>query len=662
MHSKYSSLLAPIRIGTMEVRNRVALAPMGTRLGNTDDTLSHRMIGFYRRIAEGGTGLVITGVAAVSRDGTMAPGMNSIHDDRYTAGFATLAEAVHAQGARLAVHLMHGGMEAYPFYTRSKRLVSPSGGTFAPNVMRFKGMELSRTCMPSTPMTAEDIAAVGDDFAAAAARARQAGADAVEINGAQGFLLQQFYSPHFNAREDEYGGDFEGRMRFPLEVVSKVRAAVGDDFPIIFRMVATEGEGGGLCVSDACRIARRLEQARVDALHVTAGRGVSPAVWSLMMPIAEDGHAPIAEQVAQVKAAVGLPVIGVQRIVDPQSAEEILAAGKADMVALGRGLIADPDWVKKAAEGRADDIRRCIGCLQGCIGTQMTAGFANCLQNPEAGREERMRLRPAVHGKRVLVVGGGPAGLEAALVAGLRGHDVTLCEKEPTLGGQWRWASVPPGKEDYAWVVDWRERQIGKLPNVRVRLGCEVTVGTVRELAPDVALVATGSLPAVPPIPGANSGRVTTAHHVLSGAVSAGGKVAVIGGGATGCETANYLASQGKRVTLIEALQDVGMGEEPPRKVWLIRRLNEGGVHIRTGTRVERIDDAGQIVVSREDHTESLGPFDTIVLAAGVRSYDPLSERIGDLVAEVHAIGDAYAVPTNGLDAIHHAAEVARRI
>ena len=662
MENQFPLLFQPLEIGSMKLKNRIALAPMGTSLANKDDTLSDRLINFYARIAQGGTGLITTGVAAVSKNGTVGVGMNSLYDDKYIPGFTALADAVHEAGAKLCVHLMHGGLEAYPFFTKKKRLVSPSGGIFGPNQMRFKGMDLEKTTMISSAMSHEDIKNVSDDFAAAALRAKQAGADAVELNGAQGFLLQQFYSPYFNKRTDEYGGNFEGRMRFPLEVISKVRSVVGQDFPIIFRMVATEGDGGGIGVSDAVMIAQELEKAGVDALHITAGRGISPMYWSLMMPIAEEGHTPIIDHIATIKKATTIPVIGVQRIVDPESAEDILHNDKADMVALGRGLIADPDWANKARQGKAEDIRKCIGCLQGCIGTQMTAGYANCLQNPEAGREKQMQVIRTEEPKRILVVGGGPAGLEAALVAGQRGHEVTVCEKKDRLGGQWNLAFVPPGKDDFRWVIDWRVDQINKLQNVTVQTDCEVTPETIAAIAPDVTIVATGSIPVIPAIPGAQTDRVTTAHAVLEGKELQGRHIAVIGGGATGCETAHHLATQGKNVTIIEALPDIGTDEMPARKVWLTQQLAKKEVVVSTNTTVDEISETGQLLVTRNGQQENMGPFDAIVMATGVRSYNPLGLMNENRLGETYVVGDAYLMATNGLDALHHASEIARMI
>ena len=662
MKKTYKKIFEPIKIGSMNLKNRVALAPMGTGLGQKDDTMSDRLINFYTQVAKGGTGLIITGVAAVSKEGTVSPGMNSIYDDKFIAGFKKLADSVHSAGSKLAVHLMHAGKEAYPFYTKNKKLISPSGGIFEPNKMRFNGMDFSQTNISSVEMTYEDIQRVGDDFAKAAKRAKDAGADAVEINGAQGFLLQQFYSPHFNKRTDEYGGNLQNMMRFPLEVIEKTRKAVGDDFPIIFRMVCTEGNDGEIDVFYAKQVAKMLENAGVDALHITAGRGISPTVWTLMMPIAEEGHTKIINEIEEIKKNVNIPVIAVQRIVDPKEAENILKNNKADIVALGRGLISDPEWVNKTKNNQEEDICKCIGCLQGCIGTQLTAGYANCLQNAEFGKDKPTVYNKVDSPKKIIIVGGGPAGLEAAIITGRRGHNVFLLEKDSKLGGQWNFASVPPGKQDFSWLIDWRVKQLRKYKNISIELNNEATEDNILAFNPDLVILATGSVPETPNINGINNTRFLTAHEVLEGNKIIGENIAVIGGAATGCETANYLGSLGKKVTIFETSNNIAMGEEPPRKVWLMKSLANYKVKIKTQVIVSEIDKSGQLLTIDDGVSTNAGKFDTIVMATGVKIYDPLSKKINNLVPEVYVIGDAYVLPTNANDAIHHAAEVANRI
>jgi len=337
-------------------------------------------------------------------------------------------------------------------------------------------------------------------------------------------------SPHFNHRDDEYGGSLENRMRFTIEVIEKVRDAVGKDYPVLFRMVASEGIEDGIQLEEAKEMAQMAVKAGADAIHVTTGRGITVEGLNYMVPIAETGPAPIIDQVAEIKKVVDVPVIGAQAIRTPELAEKILEAGKADMVALGRVLIADPDWPKKAEEGRPEDIRQCIGCNQGCIDNLLTAFFADCLQNPEVGREEKYKLEKVDTPKNVLVIGGGIAGLETAVVAAKRGHKVTVCEKDDAFGGQWNLAAIPPGKAQFNAVVDWRVHELEGMDNVKLELNKAVTPEYVKELKPDIVVVATGSVPVMPPIPGFDKDNVTNVPDTLTGKAKIGKNVAVIGG------------------------------------------------------------------------------------------------------------------------------------
>ena len=425
-------------------------------------------------------------------------------------------------------------------------------------------------------------------FAEAAARAKQAGVDAVEIQGSQGFLIQQMMSSHFNHRTDAYGGSLENRMRFPIEVIAAVRKAVGKDYPILFRMVASEGLEDGIKLEEAKEMAKMLEKAGIDALHVTTGRGINVEGMNAMIPIAEIGPAPVVDQIAAIKEVVDVPVIGVQSIRTPEQAEKLIGSGKMDMVALGRGLIADPDWALKAEEGRSEDIRQCIGCNQGCIDNLLTAFFVDCLQNPEVGRESKYKLAPVDDPKKILVIGGGIAGLEAALVAGKRGHKVTLCEKDAKLGGQWNLAAIPPGKKQFNAVVDWRVHELKKMDNVTIELNKTVTPDDVRAMDPDIAIVATGSVPLQPPIPGADKPNVFNVPDTLNGKADIGPQVAIIGGGACGVETAHFLLDQGKKVTIVEMLPEIARDEKFARKVFILESLAKKGARVAVASPVRK--------------------------------------------------------------------------
>jgi len=665
MSKKFEKLFEPIKINKMELKNRIALAPMAVGYSREDGTLTQRTINYYVRRAEGGTGLIISGITPVDKRGKPIAFIGGIWDNSHIPSWRKLADTIHAAGSKLSIQLMFGGIEGFPIMSKCQQ-ISPSGGIwkFVEELFPMHP-DLTKSMFMTRPATKEELREIAQKFADAAVRAKEAGADAVELNGAQGFLLQQMMSPYFNRRTDEYGGSLENRMRFPLEVVEKVRDAVGKDFPIIFRMVCTEGIEGGITLEEAKKMAKMFEEAGVDALHVTAGRGISLEALNLMIPIAEVGPTPIIDQVAEIKKVVKIPVIGVQAIRKPEEAERILEEGKADIVALGRALIADPDWVKKAEEGRPEDIRQCIGC-NACLTNLFTSFYVQCLQNPEAGREGRYELKKVKVPRHVLVIGGGVAGLEVALVAAQRGHKVTLLEKSGTLGGQWNLAATPPGKSQFKEVVEWRVRQLKKMNNVKIELNKEVNPENVKEivkeLKPDIVVVATGSVPVIPRIPGVDKDNVVTAHDVLAGKAKVGQNVVIIGGGGTGVETASYLAEQGKKVTVVEQFDVIGKGLELGRLTFLLGKFAEKGVKIVTRAPVIKITEDNELIIREGGEIKSLGKFDTFVISVGVRSNNTITKYIEDLVPAVYEVGDAYPPATNGFGAIQQAALIGRML
>ncbi len=662
MSKQFKKLCEPITINGMKLRNRTALAPMSCGYTEGDDIMNQRAIDYYVARAEGHTGLIISGITPVDKRGKPVGFMHSLWDDTFTPGWKKLADAIHAAGSKLAVQLMFGGLEGFPIMSKGQQL-SPDGGIWTLINELFHGHpDLEKSIFMTRKITVEELKDIEQKFADAAVRAKKAGADAVEINGSQGFLIEQMMSPHFNHRTDEYGGSFENRMRFTIDVIKKVRAAVGKDYPVLFRMCASEGIDDGIQIEEAKQTAQMAVMAGADAIHVTTGRGITVEGMNYMMPIAEAGPAPVIDQVAEIKKVVNVPVIGVQAIRTPELAEEILEAGKCDMVALGRTLIADPDFPKKAEEGRSEDIRQCIGCNQGCIDNLLTAFFVDCLQNPEVGREAKYQLEQVKNSKNVLVIGGGIAGLETAVVAAKRGHKVTLCEKDDVFGGQWNLAAIPPGKAQFKAVVNWRVHELKKMGNVKLELNKTVTPEYVKKLKPDIAVVATGSAPVMPPIPGADKDNVYNVPDTLTDKAKIGQNVAIIGGGACGVETANYLLDQGKKVTIVEMLPEIARDEKFARKVFILESLAKKSAKVFTSSQVKKITEDNQLIVRKNGKDESLGKFDTFVMALGVKSENSITKYIEGMVPAVYEVGDSYGNASNGFSAIQHGALIGRML
>ncbi|MEN3184228.1 MAG: FAD-dependent oxidoreductase [Atribacterota bacterium] len=625
---RYPNLFASGRIGKCILRNRVVMPPMATNLGSAFGEVTPELLRYYERRARGGVGLIIVENAQVDMfQGRSLVAQIAVDSDKFLPGLRALAEVIHAGGAGAFLQIQHGGRQCTPSTTDGLQPVAPS-----PVPCKF---------LQVTPraLTREEIRELVEKFAQAALRAKVAGFDGVEVHAAHGYLLNEFLSPYTNRRDDEYGGSFENRMRFLLEILGRIRELVGEDFVVGVRLSVEEFVPGGLTLAESREIARELEAHGVDYISVSCGiyESVSTIIEPMNFP--EGWRANLARGIKEV---VSCPVIAVGVIRHPEVAERILAAGDADFVAIGRGLIADPDWVRKVAEGREEEINHCISCNVGCIGELFANGKVHCAVNPWAGRElyfdERTR---APEKKRVVVVGGGPGGMMAALVAAQRGHEVHLFEKEKELGGQLRFAALAPHKDKLLWFVEYLRVSLEKF-GVSVYLESEATPEAVLALHPQAVIVATGGVPVVPEFSALDPSFACTAWDVLQGKVRLEGKeVVVIGGGVVGCETALFLAERENRVTIVEMLPQLAADAEVITRIELLKALNVANIRIMTSTRC--IDVQGRNVVylcDADPKTSELHP-EYIVFALGTQPNRELFDILSQKMQNLFLVGDA---------------------
>jgi len=596
------------------------MAPMGAQF-SIDDPLGPRYMSFLKARARGGVGLIITETARVN-DTYVEPARILLHNDAMVSGLRPLTEMIHSLGCKIGVQLGHAGRQTEHLAKGGVPPVAPS--PIPCPVCRLVPRELTR----------QEIKALVQEFAQAARRSKEAGFDVIELQAAHGYLLSEFLSPYANKRTDEYGGDIGGRCRFPLEVLRSVKEEAGFDIPVGLRMNGEDFVPGGISLEDAKVIAVELQAGGADFLDVSAGffgsyPGIVPPYfeppgWRFYLAEA-------------IKSVVRIPVIAVGRVVDPLLAEEILRQGKADFISMGRPLVADPELPNKAARGEFDEIRKCIGCNV-CMDREMGTPII-CSVNPQVGFEDEMPIVPTTKVKEVVVVGGGPAGLETALVAQQRGHSVTLVEKDDRLGGQMLLSARPPGKEDFLEAVGYLVSQIGKA-GVEVHTGRAVTAEEIEEMRPDAVVVAVGAEPVVPPIPGADRGNVVQAWDVLAGNASVGEKVVVIGGGSVGLETAHFLAAKGAEVIVCEMVEHFAGDMGRIVRFYLRKHLDDLGVRLLRSATVIEIRERSVSILQGE-HRKEIDNVDTVVLATGVQPRKTLAEALAGKVPELHVVGDA---------------------
>lgn len=605
--------------------------------------VNERLINYFVRRAKGGVAFIMVGPGVFDPLGVGGKFEYRVYRDGVLEGLSRLVEAIHKYNVPVGLQLHHAGRQANP------ELID--GTSVAPSAI---------TCpvRKSTPraLTIPEIEKIVLQYGEYARKVKEVGFDAVEVHGSHGYLITEFLSPYSNHRTDRYGGSLENRVRFAMEVVKEVRRNVGKDFPIFFRIPGEEHVPGGLTKEETSLIAIMMEEAGADAIDVSAGN-YSSAEWIVPpMTLPQGCNVPAAEV---IKQKVKIPVVVAGRINSPELAEKILKEGKADIIAMARGLVVDPDLPLKAKEGRLYEIRRCIACNVCIDRLFQEEKDIVCTVNPEVGREAEFVLKPAPSPKRVMVIGGGPGGMEAARVARLRGHQVSLYEEDDRLGGRIEAAFQTSFKRELKSIVQYYEAVLQRL-GVEIKLGTKVTTDIASELKPDVIIVATGSIPTQLAIFGIHLPNVVQAIDVLLDKVKIKGKVAIIGGGTVGCEVAVFLSERDVKVTLLEMLPYVAYGI--PRSLGkMIRGIMKNlGVNILTNRKVVRIERNGVIYEDSEKKETSV-PVDWVVLAVGAKPRDDLVNSLKDIFREIYQVGDCLE-PRKALEAIYEGAKVALQL
>lgn len=619
--------MQPIKIKTMEVPNRLVLPPMGTGLAHLDGRVSRANLAYLDRRAQGGAGLIITEITSVHPRGTAAPGTLCAYDDSFIPGLAQMAEVVHGRGGKIAMQLHHAGRESF-YQLQKGQALGPSA---VPSyVYGMKPVEMSQ----------DDIGEVIQAFGKAALRAQKAGYDAVELHAAHGYLLMQFLSSHSNHRSDRYGGDLSGRARFVVECLEEVRKQVGPDFPVSLRISGEEMIKNGYSIEAMQQIVPQFIEAGADILHVSFGTHGTPGGLTCA-PVEYPPGFKI-DLARKIKEVVKVPVIGVGRFTDPFMADQAISRGDADMIAIGRQQLCDPDFLVNALNGRSDATLTCLACNQGCIERlAFEQKSVRCAINPETGQELAYPRTPRENNRRVWVIGGGPAGLTAASEAARLGHEVTLFEKAEQVGGQVLLAAKGPFKEPYGRFIEQlaaRARNNGAV----IKTGLEVNEADIDPESVDIVILASGGQNTELDISGASLPLVCDAWQLLKGENAIGREVIIIGGGLVGMETADYLYVNGaQEVMVVEAQPQSPVSPLTSHGYMLHKRLRTAGFRLATDTRVERIE-ADAVIIQRDGEEERIA-VDQVVAAVGTRPLNRLQKAIEGKGIACTVVGDAAA-------------------
>lgn len=679
---RFRKLFQPGRIGSMELKNRIVEAAMGTSLEREDGFVDDRIKDFYEERAKGGVGLIVMGVGAIDHpDGKVLPGQLGLSDDKFIPGLKELADAIHRHDAKVAIQLQRGGKLSTEDMCRG---LQPKSSSCAPIPMQeamqdMAAVEIPRlmaryTQMPAkletVELTLDEIREVVNKFGEAARRAKEAEIDGVEIHAGHGYLLSEFLSGSCNKRTDEYGGDLENRARMVLEVIAAVRDRVGPDYPVWIRMDGREyGIADGITTKEARKLAKMFEGAGVDAINVSGYGGIRGGFYDAPLCYPRGNLVSVA---AGIKKAVSVPVMAVGRI-DAALGEKLLRQGKADFIAMARAILADPEYANKVASGAIGDIRPCIMCYH-CVSQAFWGEPMFCSVNAAAGRESELRIEAAAGPKKVLVVGGGPGGMEAARVAVLRGHSVTLCEKGRRLGGSLVFASIANSdNEDF---LKYLLKQMDKLA-VEVRLKQKVTPEYVDEFKPDAVIVAVGGSLTAPEIPGSDRHNVITGKdlrglmkgrgkkydwwwrggmfivsHIMPFLLKIsvvkwltkvwmpiGGNVALIGGDMAGCELGDFLVQRQRRVTILETSTDMAVDMSIGKRWSFLQQLRDRGVSMFKNVDITEITPAGVKITDGDGNHRTIRA-DTVVISGGMEPDKTLADSLEGIAPQVISIGD----------------------